>query len=54
MSAKDLSPNFIIDWFQSNPPLSGFGKIILGQANLLKGQSTVGNRLIKEGWITQI
>ena len=52
MSAKDLSPNFIIDWFKKNPPLSGFGKIILGQANLLKGQSAEGNKLIKEGWIT--
>ncbi len=52
MSAKDLSPNFIIDWFQKNPPLSGFGKIILGQANLSKGQSIEGSRLIKEGWIT--
>jgi len=52
MSTKDLSPNFIIDWFKNNPPLSGFGKIILGQANLLKGLSVEGNKLIKEGWIT--
>ena len=52
MSAKDLSANFIIDWFNKNPPLSGFGKIVLGQANLLKGQSSEGNKLIKEGWIT--
>ena len=52
MSTKDLSPNFIIDWFNKNPPLSGFGKIVLGQANLLKGQSSEGNKLIKEGWIT--
>ncbi len=51
MSAKDLSPNFIIDWFKKNPPLSGFGKIVLGQAYLLKDQSTEGIKLIKEGWI---
>ncbi len=51
MSARDLSPNFIIDWFQKNPPLSGFGKIVLGQAHLLKGQSAKGTKLIKEGWI---
>ena len=51
MSVKDLSPNFIIDWFKKNPPLSGFGKIVLGDAYLLKGQSTEGNKLIKEGWI---
>ena len=29
---RDLSPNFIIDWFKKYPPLSGFGKIVLGQA----------------------
>ncbi len=52
MSIKLLSPNFIMDWFQKNPPLSGFGKIILGQAYISKGKSTEGNRLIKEGWIT--
>ena len=48
MSARDLSPNFIIDWFKKNPPLSGFGKIILGQAHLLKGHTIQGNNLIKE------
>ena len=52
MSAKDLSANFIIDWFKKNPPLSGFGKIVLGEARLLKGQSAEGTKLIKEGWIT--
>ncbi len=52
MSAENLSPNFIIDWFNNNPPLSGFGKLVLGQANLLKGQTSEGNKLIKEGWIT--
>ena len=52
MSTRDLSPNFIIDWFNKNSPLSGFGKIVLGQAKLLKGQSAEGNKLIKEGWLT--
>ena len=52
MSVRDLSPNFIIDWFKKSPPLSGFGKIILGQAKILKDQSVEGSRLIKEGWIT--
>ena len=32
MSAENLSPNFIIAWFKKNPPLSGYGKIILGEA----------------------
>ena len=52
MSASNLSPNFIIDWFKKQQPLSGFGKIVLGQAHLLKGDSIQGNKLIKEGWIT--
>ena len=52
MSASNLSPNFIIDWFKKHQPLSGFGKIVLGQAHLLKGDSIQGNKLIKEGWIT--
>jgi len=52
MSASNLSPNFIIDWFKKHQPLSGFGKIVLGQAHLLKGNSILGNKLIKEGWIT--
>ena len=34
------------------PPFSGFGKIILGEAYILKGDSIMGNKLIKEGWIT--
>jgi len=52
MSAENLSPNFIIAWFKKHPPLSGFGKIILGEAYLLKGDSVQGINLIKEGWIT--
>ena len=52
MSAGNLSPNFIINWFKKHPPLSGFGKIVLGQAYLLKDDSIQGNNLIKEGWIT--
>tara|TARA_Y100001970_G_scaffold56029_1_gene70977 strand:+ start:36 stop:2243 length:2208 start_codon:yes stop_codon:yes gene_type:complete len=52
MSVRDLSPNFIIDWFRKNPALSGFGKIVLGQAYNLKGQTSEGTKLIKEGWIT--
>ncbi len=52
MSAGDLSANFIIDWFKKHPPFSGFGKIVLGQALLLKGDLDQGNKLIKEGWIT--
>ncbi len=51
MAAKDLSANFIIEWFKQNPPLSGFGKIALGRAFLEKGETRQGVELIKEGWI---
>ena len=51
MAAKDLSANFIIEWFKQNPPLSGFGKIALGRAFLEKGETKQGVELIKEGWI---
>ena len=36
---------------KKNPPLSGFGKIVLGQAYLLKNDSVKGNKLIKEGLV---
>ena len=52
MFSNELSPRVIINWFKKYPPFSGFGKIILGQAYLLSGDSIQGNNLIKEGWIT--
>ena len=49
---KNLSTNKIISWFNKNPPLSGYGKIILGQALINKGDKVNGIKLIKEGWIS--
>ena len=48
---KNLSTNKTISWFNKNPPLSGYGKIILGQALINKGDKVNGIKLIKEGWI---
>ena len=48
---KNLSTNKVISWFNKNPPLSGYGKIILGQALINKGDKFNGIKLIKEGWI---
>ena len=48
---KNLSTNKVISWFNKNPPLSGYGKIILGQALINKGDKVNGIKLIKEGWI---
>ena len=52
INLKTTSPNTVIGWFVSNPPLSGFGKIKLGEAYILKGNISEGSELIKEGWIT--
>ncbi len=49
---KNFSSKNVIDWFDKNPPLSGFGKIKLGEALIDKGNLNAGNKLIKEGWIT--
>tara|TARA_B100000686_G_scaffold124818_1_gene132302 strand:+ start:2590 stop:4932 length:2343 start_codon:yes stop_codon:yes gene_type:complete len=46
------SPSTVVGWFDSEAPLSGFGKIKLGEAYLKKGKIEEGSKLIKEGWIT--
>ena len=51
INLNTTSPNTVIGWFVSNPPLSGFGKIKLGEAYLLKGNKSEGSELIKEGWV---
>ena len=52
LSTEKVSPKKIIDWFGINDPLSGFGKLILGESLILKGDINKGISLIKEGWIT--
>ena len=52
LSTKSISPKKIIDWFDSNEPLSGFGKMILGESFISSGNNQKGVLLIKEGWIT--
>ena len=32
-----VAPNKIIDWFSASQPLSGFGKMILGESHILVG-----------------
>jgi len=46
------SPNTVIGWFESIPPLSGFGKIKLGESYYIKGDLIKAEELIKDGWIT--
>ena len=45
------SPNTVIGWFESSPPLSGFGKIKLGESYFIKGNYDKAEQFIKEGWI---
>ena len=52
LSTKKISPKKIINWFDENEPLSGFGKLILGESLIAIGNIPEGIKLIKNGWIT--
>ncbi len=52
LSTDTISPKKIIDWFDVDEPLSGFGKMILGESIILNGNLQKGVSYIKEGWIT--
>ena len=51
INLNTTSPNTVIGWFSENSPLSGFGKIKLAEAFLIKGNNVKGEGLLKEGWI---
>jgi soluble lytic murein transglycosylase len=52
LSTDKISPKKIIDWFGPNEPLSGFGKLVLGESFIKSGNIKNGVKLIKDGWIT--
>ncbi len=52
LSTNTISPKKIIDWFGVDEPLSGFGKMILGESIIFNGNTQKGISYIKEGWIT--
>jgi soluble lytic murein transglycosylase len=52
LSTIKVSPKKIINSFASVEPLSGFGKMILGESFILNGNEEKGTKLIKDGWIT--
>ena len=52
ISLKSQSSKNIINWFNRNEPLSGFGKMILGESLITIGEKSKGINLIKEGFIT--
>jgi soluble lytic murein transglycosylase len=49
---ENTSPKSIINWFDDNEPLSGTGKIKLGEAYLKVKEIEIGTKLIKSGWVT--
>jgi len=52
LSTDKISPKKIIDWFNTDKPFSGYGKLILGESFIQTGDIEKGTSLIKEGWIT--
>ena len=52
LTTDTVSYKKIINWFGTDEPLSGFGKMILGESYILNGNTEKGINLIKEGWIT--
>ena len=51
LSTKNISPKKIINWFDKTKPLSGFGKMILGESFIMIGNKEKGIELIKDGWV---
>ena len=49
LTTKNINPKKIIKIFEENEPLSGFGKMILGESYILNGNTPKGINLIKEG-----
>ena len=52
LNTSQISQDKIINWFKSNEPLSGYGKMILGETFIKLGNDIDGIKLIKEGFIT--
>jgi soluble lytic murein transglycosylase len=52
INTKTISDNRVIKLFDEKDPFSGYGKLMLGQSYLSKGNHEKGISLIKNGWIT--
>jgi soluble lytic murein transglycosylase len=48
---ENTSPKAIVNWFGKTEPLSGTGKIKLGEAYLKLNENELGVNLIKTGWV---
>jgi len=49
--SENTSPKSIIRWFDNTVPLSGTGKIKLGEAYLKINEIELGTNLVKNGWV---
>jgi soluble lytic murein transglycosylase len=49
---ENTSPKSIINWFDNSEPLSGTGKIKLGEAYFKIKEIEMGTKFIKSGWVT--
>ena len=52
LSSDKIPHKQIINLFEENDPLSGYGKMMLGESLIKVGQIEKGISLIKSGWIT--
>ena len=52
LGTDKISSEQIINLFDGNEPLSGYGKMMLGESYIKKGKKNIGISLIKTGWIT--
>ena len=52
LTTKNINTKKILNMFDQNKPLSGFGEMILGESLIIEGETTKGINLIKSGWIT--
>ena len=51
LSTDTVSPKKIVQWYGETEPLSGFGKMILGESYIFTGNKEKGIKLIKNGWV---
>ncbi len=51
INLQNQSPSEVINWLTKNEPLSGYGKIMLGESLIKIGRSGEGIKLVKEGFV---
>ena len=52
LSTERISPVKIVNLFENEKPLSGYGEMIYGESLIAKGNYELGVKFIKKGWIT--